>query len=262
MSAHGSGRAKVGVCAVTSGLLAATAAVLLTACRPPEAEPMLLGARPVRTVVAERHEAGVPITMTGRIEAEDEVSLAFRIAGRILESDVKLGDRVTAGQLVARLESQNELNTLRTAQANLAAARGQLRQARNNFERQDTLLKQGWTTRANHDQATQAFATAQAQVDAAAAQLKTAHDLVSFTELKADAPGVLTALGPGAGEVVQAGQMIVKLARKDGRDAVFDVPAQMLRSGAGDAEVAVNLSENPAVQARGRVRRLHRRPIR
>src|SRR5262245_46684657 len=72
-----------------SVLAAATAAMALAACRP-EAEPMMLGARPVRTVVAERQEAGTPITLTGRVEAEDEVSLAFRISGRILESDVKL----------------------------------------------------------------------------------------------------------------------------------------------------------------------------
>ena len=108
-------------------------------------------ARPVRTVTVEKREAGVPITLTGRIEAEDEVALAFRIAGRLLENDRKLGERVEPGQLVARLESQNERNALRTAQANLAAAQGQLTQARNHFERQDTLLKQGWTTRANHD---------------------------------------------------------------------------------------------------------------
>ena len=176
----------------------------------------------------------MPVTLTGRIEAEDEVALAFRISGRVLENDLKLGDRVQPGQVVARLESQNELNALRAAQANLAAAQGQLTQARNHFERQDTLLKQGWTTRANHDQAKQALQTAQSQVDAAEAQLKTAHDLVSFTELKADAPGVVTAIGPGAGEVVQAGQMIVRLARKDGRDAVFDVPAQLIRSAPSD----------------------------
>jgi len=234
-------------------LAVATATLLLAACRP-EAEPMMLGARPVRTVVAARQEAGTPITLTGRVEAEDEVSLAFRISGRILESDVKLGDNVEAAQLIARLESQNELNTLRTAKANLAAAQGQMTQARNHFERQDTLLRQGWTTRANHDQATQALQTAQAQVDAAEAQLKTAHDLVGFTELKADAPGILTALGPGPGEVVQAGQMIVKLARKDGRDAVFDVPAQLLRSKAADPEVTVSLAEDGSVVARGRVR--------
>lgn len=196
----------------------------------------------------------MPITLTGRIQAEDEVSLAFRIAGRILESNVNLGDHVEAGQLVARLESQNELNSLRPARANLAPAQGQLIQAQNQFQRQDTLLKQGWTTRANHDQATQILKTTEAQVDAANAQLKTAKDLVSFTELKADAPGVLTAIGPGQGEFVQAGQMIVRLSRNDGRDAVLDVPAHLIRSTPGDPEVVVSLTDDPTVVAKGRVR--------
>jgi len=228
-------------------------AVVLTACGP-AADTTPAQIRPVRTLTVEKRQGGTPVTLTGRIEAEDEVSLAFRIAGRIIESDVKLGDQVKPGQLVAVLESQNERNALRSAEANLSAAQGQLTQARNHFERQDTLLKQGWTTRANHDQAQQAQQTAQSQVDAAEAQLKIAHDLVSFTELRADAPGVLTALGPGPGEVVQAGQMIVKLARKDGRDAVFDVPAQVIRAAPSDPEVAVKLTEDPAVVARGRVR--------
>ena len=136
--------------------------------------------------------------------------------------------------MLARLESQNELNTLRQAQAALAAAQGQLTQARNHYERQETLLAQGWTTRANYDVATQAQQTAQSQVDAAEAQLSPAHDLVGFTELKADAPGKITATGPSAGEVVQAGQMIARIARQDGRDAVFDVPAQLVRSASTD----------------------------
>ena len=76
------------------------------------------------------------------------MALGFRIAGRISENDLKLGDRVEPGQVLARLESQNEMNALRTAQANLAAAQGQLTQARNHFERMDTLLQDGWTTRA------------------------------------------------------------------------------------------------------------------
>ena len=146
------------------------------------------------------------------------------------------------------------MNALRAAQANLTAARGQLTQARNHFERQDTLLKQGWTTRANHDDAAQALQTAQSQVDAAEAQQKLAQDGVSFTELRADAPGVLTATGPGAGEIAQAGQTIVKLARKDGRDAVFHVPAQMIRTTSSSPEVHVALAEDPTVVARGRVR--------
>ena len=234
-------------------LYLAPALLLMTACQP-STEEAAPSPRPVRTLTVEKREAGTPITLTGHIAAEDEVSLGFRIAGRVIENNLKLGDRVTAGQVVARLESQNEMNTLRTAQANLSAAQAQLVQARNHFERQDTLLGQGWTTRANHDQAKQAMQTAQAQVDAAEAQLKAAHDLVSFTELRADAPGVVTAVGPAAGAVVQPGQMIVNLARQNGRDAVFGVSLQLLRSAPADPEVIVTLPDDPKVSARGRVR--------
>ncbi len=236
-----------------TALLTLAPALLVAACQK-ETEAAAPAARPVRTVTVAKSSAGMPLSFTGRIEAEDEVTLAFRISGRLLESIGKLGDRVKPGQLMARLESQNELNALRQAQAGLAAAQGQLTQARNHFDRQETLLAQGWTTRANFDVATQAQQTGQSQVDAAEAQLKTAHDLVSFTELKADAPGVITAVGPSAGEVVQAGQMIFRLARQDGRDAVFDVPAQSLRSAPSDPQVTVSLTDDPTVTARGRVR--------
>jgi len=77
---------------------------------------------------------------------------------------------------------------------------------------------------------------------------------VSFTQLEADAPGVVTEVGPRAGTVVQAGQMIVRLARQDGRDAVFDVPAQLIRSAPPDPQIAVSLTDDPKVTAQGRVR--------
>lgn len=236
-----------------SALMVSALAAVLTACQK-ETATAVPEARPVRTATIEKRESGVPLTFTGRIEAEDEVVLAFRISGRLLESKGKLGDQVQAGQVIAILESQNELNTLRQAQAGLAAAQGQLTQARSHFERQQTLLGQGWTTRANFEVATQAQQTAQSQVDAAEAQLRAAQDLVSFTELKADAPGIITATGPSAGEVVQAGQMIVRLARKDGRDAVFEVPAQLIRSAPSDPRISVSLTNDPTVTAHGRVR--------
>lgn len=240
---------------VLMALMALMALVVLSGCSP-EADTAAPQPRPVRTVTIEQRAAGASVTLTGRIEAEDEVALAFRISGRVLENDRKLGDRIEAGQVVARLESQNERNALRAAQANLVASQGQLTQARNHFERQDTLLKQGWTTRANHDQAKQALQTAESQVDAAEAQMKTAYDLVSFTELKADAPGVVTAVGPSAGEVVQAGQMILRVARRDGRDAVFDVPAQVIRTAPSEPRITVNLTDDPKVSAIGRVREI------
>lgn len=239
---------------LVAALVGAASALVLAACDQDSGTAAAPVPRPVRTITVEKRETPTPLTFTGRIDAEDEVNLAFRISGRLLENDVKLGDRVEAGQVVARLESQNELNTLRQAQAGLAAAQGQLTQARNHFDRQETLLAQGWTTRANFDAATQAQQTAQSQVDHAEAQLNSAHDLVSFTELKADAPGVITATGPGAGEVVQAGQMIARVARKDGRDAVFEVPSQLIRSASANPKITVSLTDDPTITAQGRVR--------
>jgi RND family efflux transporter MFP subunit len=234
-------------------MLIAAAAVLLAACQR-EAEMAAPEPRPVGVVTVAKGEAGVQSALTGRIEARDEAALAFRISGQVAQNDLKLGDQVKPGQVLARLESQNEQNNLRTSQARLSATEGQFTQARNHFDRQEALLADGWTTRARFDEAKQALQTAQSQVDDAEAQLKAAHDLVSFTELKADAPGVLTAVGPRAGEVVQAGQMIARIARQDGRDAVFDMPSSLIRSAPADAEIMVNLTEDPAVTAIGRVR--------
>jgi membrane fusion protein, multidrug efflux system len=126
--------------------------------------------------------------------------------------------------VLARLDPQDEQNGLRSAQANLAAAQGQLTQARNNFERQRRLLERGVASRAEFDHAQKGLQTAQARVDDAEAQLKLASDRLSFTELKADATGTVTARGAEAGEVVQAGQMIVRIARQDGRTRCLTYP--------------------------------------
>jgi membrane fusion protein, multidrug efflux system len=177
--------------------------VMLAACDV-ESEKAAPEVRPVRTVTVQKSDGGVPVVLTGRIQALDEAALGFRISGRMIERAVNVGDRVQADQVLAR-EPQNELNALRSAQASLAAAQGRLTEARNNFERQETLLKRGFTTRVRFDEVQQIGQTAEAEVEAAEAQLEAAHDQVSFTELKADAPGVVTATGGEPGEVVQAG---------------------------------------------------------
>jgi membrane fusion protein, multidrug efflux system len=180
--------------------------------------------RPVRVITIEPRTGGEVVSLTGNVEAQTEVNLAFRIDGRLVERLVNVGDRVTPGQVVARLDRQNEENSLRAARAQLAAARGQLVEARNNYQRQRELLQTGFTTRVRYDQAVQTLQTIQSQVDAAQAQVNIAENRLGYTELHADAGGAVTARGAEPGEVVQAGRMIVQVARDDGRDAVFDVP--------------------------------------
>jgi membrane fusion protein, multidrug efflux system len=84
-------------------LVAAACSLMLAACGR-QAETEAAPPRPVRTTTIEKRETSKPLTFTGRIEAEDEVSVAFRISGRLLANDTKIGDRVEAGQLLARLE--------------------------------------------------------------------------------------------------------------------------------------------------------------
>lgn len=237
-------------------LLAAPALVLLlSGCKRETAqdEPP---PRPVRTIVVQQGGLGQTIVLTGQIQAEKEVALAFRIGGRIIERTVDAGDRVTPDQVVARLDPQNELNTLRSARAALSGAQGRLEQDSNTFDRQQTLLRQGWTTRANFEQAQQALRSAQAAVDDAKAQVEIAEDRVSYTQLKAGVTGTITRRAAESGEVVQAGQMVYTVARDSGWDAVFDVPAQVLRTAPGDADVVVALTDDPSVVAKGRVRQV------
>ena len=233
-------------------IAAAVIAVIVTGCDKKEAHDP--PARPVRTVTIERAVDGETISLTGQVRAKDQVNLAFRLDGRMIDRPVNVGDVLKAGQLVARLDPQNQQNALRSAQANLTSAEALLTQARLTYGRQQELLKDGWTPRAKFDEAQQAFVTAQAQVDSAQAQVHIAENQLSYTVLFADAAGAVTAVGAEPGEVVHGGQMVVQLARQGGRDAVFDVPEQLIRTGPRDPVVQLALTNDPTVRATGRVR--------
>ncbi|CAH2602340.1 Efflux RND transporter periplasmic adaptor subunit [Rhodovastum atsumiense] len=233
--------------------LVSLAVALLAGCdREPATK--IVEVRPVRTIVAASQPAGEMVVLTGHVQAQDEASIGFRIAGRMIERSVNIGDRVEMGQVLAKLDPETEVNGLRSAQAALSAAQAQLTQSRAAFERQRSLLATGHTPRAQFDLAEKAMLNAQAAVDDAEAQLRIAGRRVRYTVLVADAPGTVTARGAEPGEVVQAGQMIVQLARQGGRDAVFDVPASLLRSAPADSEVTVRLTDDAAIVASGRVR--------
>jgi membrane fusion protein, multidrug efflux system len=199
-------------------------------------------------------QAGETISLSGVVEAKTEVDLAFRIGGRMIQRFVNVGDRVEAGQLIAQLDSQDEENAVRAANANLSAAEGKFIEAEQNYDRQRQLLSRGHTTRQRYDAAVQTLNTLRGQADVARAQLATAKTRLNDTHLYADAPGEVTARVVNTGEVVQAGQMIVRIARKEGRDAVFDAPPNLIARGTGDAPISVSLSIDPAVVATGRVR--------
>jgi RND family efflux transporter MFP subunit len=231
---------------------AVVATLLLAGCNeePPAAPPP----RPVRTITVQPGVSGETVSATGQIRAQQEVNLAFRIDGRLIERTINVGDTVTAGQVIGRLDPQIQRNGLRQAEANLSSAQGVLTEARATFERQRQLVADGFATRARYDQAQRDLQSAEAQVNAAQAQLRTAREQLDFTELRASAPGAVIAVGAWPGEVVSAGRMVVQVALDGGRDAVFDVSAQIINRGPRDPVVELALTEDPTVTAIGYVR--------
>jgi RND family efflux transporter MFP subunit len=226
--------------------------VLLSACdkkAQPAAE-----IRPVRTIVATLQTEGELVTVTGHVRARTEENLAFRIDGRMLVRRVHMGQELKPGDVVAELDPQPQQDGVRTARALIVAAEASLREAVNNFQRQQTLVNQGWSTRVEYDAAQKNLATAKASVDAAAAQVHNAEDQLGYAQLTADAAGVVTATGAEPGEVVRAGQTIVTVAQHNGLDAVFDVPDSLVRRLRPDVTVTVALTDDPNIRTTGQVR--------
>jgi RND family efflux transporter MFP subunit len=237
-----------------------------------EAEPPPPEVRPVRTVTVAPRAAGNSVVLTGTVQAQNEINLSFRIDGRLVERAVEIGDNVRPGQLIARLDPQNEESSLQSVRAQLAGANAQLVEARSNYERMRDLVAEDAVSRAQYEQARALLQSAEAQVLALQGQVSLAQNRLSYTRLLSDVAGVVTARGPEPGEVVGAGRMVVQVAREGARDAVFDVPAQIKDAApldpkivvspgkAGPAaggisrELNVSLAMDPAVSAIGRVR--------
>jgi RND family efflux transporter MFP subunit len=239
---------------VARGLSLALALTLtLAACDEDETadEPEL---RPVRSVLVAESSAGEMVTLSGTVESQVEVDLAFRIGGRLAERLVNLGDTIEPGQVIARLDPADEENGLRGAEAAQIAAAAQLSEARSNYNRQRQLFERDFVSFAGLERAEQVLTSAQSAFDAAEAQVGIARRRLADTVIEADAGGVVTEVGAEAGEVVTAGRRIVRIARDEGKDAVFDVPTALIASSPVDPEVAVTLSLSPGVTATGRVR--------
>jgi len=194
--------------------------------------------------------------LTGDLQAANEAELGFRIGGKVIERLVDVGDNVVAGQVLARLDSQNENNALQAAKAIRLAARGEVEQMRETFNRQSRLMQQGFTTRRLYDQAVTGMEVAKARLEEAEAQVSIAMDRIGFTELRADAAGIVTTRALEAGEVVQAGQVVIRLARDGGRDAVFNVSPRFLDQQPASGLFRISLATDTQISVMGRIREI------
>jgi RND family efflux transporter MFP subunit len=161
---------------------------------------------------------------TGVVGARVESNLGFRVPGKILERLVNVGDQVRAGQPLMRID-ETDLRLALTAKRNaVAAARASLVQADADEQRYARLVSDGWASHQRYEQAKAASDTAKAQLAAAEAEAGVAENQATYSVLLADAEGtVMQTLGE-PGQVVSAGQTVVRLAQAGPREAVVALP--------------------------------------
>jgi RND family efflux transporter MFP subunit len=201
-------------------ILLFTVLMVLVGCKPEDAPAAL---RLVRTLVVDPKSTGHDRQIIGEVKPRYESDLSFRVGGKVFSRLVDVGALVKQGDTLATLDTQDYRNRLRSAEADVRSAEAALVEAQGAEERQSKLLKDGWTTRATYDIVLRNLRTAEAKLAAARANLDLTRDQLNYTDLKADFDGVITAVGVEAGQNVNAGQMVVKLARSDDRDGVFNI---------------------------------------
>ena len=194
------------------------------------------------------------VTLTGDVQARVQTELSFRVGGKIIQRMVDVGDRVSAKQVLARLDPKDLQTNVDSAQAQVVAEQARVKQTAAAFVRQQKLLPKGYTSQSEYDSAQAALRSSQSALTAAQAQLANARDQLSYTALIAEAPGVITARQAEVGQVVQATVPIFSLARDGERDAVFNVYESLLTEPPADRSIVVSLLDNPKVKTTGTVR--------
>jgi RND family efflux transporter MFP subunit len=200
----------------------AVAAGLLAGCSRPAPQPEPL--RAVKLVTVGQGPLHAQLEYAGEVRARVESRLGFRVAGKIVQRQAELGQRVKAGQVLAQLDPRDYELAAQAARAQVAAAQTQRDLAAADFERYSKLKAQNFISGAELDRRGAALKGAQAQLDQARAQLAAQGNQAEYTRLAADAAGVVTGIDAEPGQVVAAGAPVVRIARDGPRDAVFSVP--------------------------------------
>jgi RND family efflux transporter MFP subunit len=235
-------------------LCSCIACVYLAGCRDENTLPA--AARPARVIVVTPHQLGVVAEGAGLIQSRYNSPVGFEVGGRLVSRDVDVGALVTKGQKLAKLSDIDYQNKVTAAEGALATAKAALAQAAPQEERHRILLSEGWTTRAMYEEALKSLQSAEAQVQSAEANLRIAQNQLSYTELLAPDDGVVTATKADPGQVVEAGQAIVEIARNTEREAVFAVASEHIAHAKVGMPVKVSLQGRQEIAVTGSIREI------
>ncbi|MDR6511974.1 RND family efflux transporter MFP subunit [Novosphingobium capsulatum] len=194
----------------------------LAACHQPAADPRTEPPL-VRVLAASAHDADTR-EFTGVVAARVQSDLGFRVGGKVIERLVDAGQTVRKGQPLMRLDRTDlALNTQSTLET-VAATRARAEQTTADERRLRDLVSAGAVSASAYDQAKAAADAARAQLSAAQAQARVAGNATGYSVLVADADGTVVETLAEPGQVVVAGQVVVRLARSGPREALVQLP--------------------------------------
>jgi RND family efflux transporter MFP subunit len=230
---------------------AALSALLLLAACNAETAPAPKSERPVQIQRVTFGNETAAREFVGIVRARTETDLGFRVAGKITARVVNVGDRVKAGDVVARLDPQDLRLQAESAEAEHAAAASSLAQTTSDFERYTTLRARGYASVADFDRKKAAKDEAEGRLERAKRSLDLARNQLGYTDLKADADGIITATLAEPGQVVAVGQAVTRLAHRGEKEAVVALPETWLSEARkSDATVTLWSDRDRSYQAK------------
>lgn len=216
-----------GVCLRAAAIAALVG--LLGACEeppPPAAEKV----RAIKTVVVAERGAGQNRRFPGVLEAVDTSSLSFEVGGNTREILVDVGARVKTGDVLAILDDTPFQLNVDAAQAEVSRTKANLAEKKTDFDRQDTLYKKDWVSKAAFDQAKAAYDSAASEVSYATSKLNLAKRDLDKTVLRAPFDGVIAARGADPFQEVSRGEKIFDIYVEGAMQVVLSVPETSIRN--------------------------------
>lgn len=211
---------RIGLVGVLSALMA------LGACSGKKETPEPI--RSVKLISVGASDLNVQGEYAAEVKARVESRLSFRVGGKILVRQAEAGQRVQAGQVLAEVDVQDYALAAQAAQAQVIGARSQRDLAAADFKRYEALLAQNFISAAELERRSATLKAAQATLDQALAQAQSQSNQAGYAKLLATSSGVITGVEAEPGQVVSAGQPVVRFAQDGPRDAVFAVPEHVV----------------------------------
>lgn len=177
---------------------------------------------------------------SGVVRGRYETNLSFQVGGKIISRDVQAGSFVNAGQVLMTLDGKDITEQNRSADAQVASAKAQLDLAKSNLDRYTELFKSEAIAAAVLDQYKTQYDAAKASYDAAIAQARQSQNALDYTTLTANADGVISEISAEVGQVVAAGQTVLKLVQTGELEVVVNIPENKISALKIGQRVSIN----------------------